>query len=383
VPPFLSPGGRTRSPPPVGLFQLATTPPLRYSWRALPGSSCPSRRTILHPAVKFAVSFAAGLLCVFVARTVARRWKIHNEPNPIVETHVEPVPYLGGVGVFIPFLVLLFVFFGAPWWVVLLALVAGALTFLGTYDDVRPVRVMVKFAIEVALIAAFYPLFVHTLDLHPDVVLIILGVIGIVVLGNGFNQVDVMDGLASGVSLFICLALFVMYQSPSSSGTMGAIAVAPLILAGLLGAFLVFNRPSATIYLGDGGSLPLGFVISIFLAVWIFDTYPWSVQEIVVAVSVISPVIFEVLLVSFHRAKRGWSVFQGSPDHFALRLVRAGWSVPRVLVTTLSVCAVLAASVGLLWLPALYSWAFAGVLVVFYGVAFWRLSKIEVPAITK
>jgi UDP-GlcNAc:undecaprenyl-phosphate GlcNAc-1-phosphate transferase len=293
------------------------------------------------------------------------------------------VPYLGGAGVFVPFLVLVFAIFGAPWWVVLLAVVAGALTFLGTYDDLRPVRVMVKFLIEVALVAAFYPLFVYVLGLRMDLVLIILGVVGIVVLGNGFNQIDVLDGLASGVSFFICLALFVMYQSPSSSGTLEGIAVLPLILAGLLGGFLAFNRPPASIYLGDGGSLPLGFTVSIFLAIWLFDTYPWSVPEVVVAGSVVSPVIFEVLLVSFHRSKRGWSIFQGSPDHFALRLVRAGWKVPRVLVTSLAVCAVLAASVGLLWLPALYSWIFAGVLLVFYAVLFWRLSKIEVPAITK
>jgi len=293
------------------------------------------------------------------------------------------VPYLGGVGVFIPFLVLLFVFFAAPWWVILLAAVAGTLTFLGTFDDLHPVKVMVKFLLEVALIALFYPLFVHVLGLRSDIVLVILGVVGIVVLGNGFNQVDVLDGLAAGVSFFICLALFVMYQSPSTSPTLEAIAVAPLILAGLLGGFLAFNRPPATIYLGDGGSLPLGFVVSVFLAVWIFDAYPWDVREIVVAGAVISPVIFEVLLVSFHRSKRGWSIFQGSPDHFALRLVRAGWKVPRVLVTTLAVCAVLAASVGLLWLPALYSWIFAAALVVFYGVAFWRLSLIKVPAITK
>ncbi|OGD75440.1 MAG: hypothetical protein A2Y64_07455 [Candidatus Coatesbacteria bacterium RBG_13_66_14] len=293
------------------------------------------------------------------------------------------MPYLGGAGVFIPFLILCFAFFGAPWWAVLLAAVAGTLTFLGTFDDLRPVKVKVKFLIEVALIALFYPLFVHVLGLRPDVVLIIVGVVGIVVLGNGFNQVDVLDGLAAGVSFFICLALFVMYQSPSSSGTLSGLAVAPLVLAGLLGGFLAFNRPPASIYLGDGGSLPLGFVVSVFLAVWIFDAYPWDVREIVVAGSVISPVIFEVLLVSFHRIKRGWSVFQGSPDHFALRLVRVGWSVPRVLVTALAVCAVLAASVGLLWLPPLYSWIFAGSLFVFYGVAFWRLSKIKVPAITK
>jgi len=293
------------------------------------------------------------------------------------------VPYLGGVGVFTPFILLLFLFFGAPRWVILLAAVSAALTALGTYDDLKPVRVMVKFLIEVALIAAFYPLLVHVLDLRMDIVLVILGAIGIVVLGNGFNQIDVLDGLVSGVSIFICLSLFVMYQSPSTSDALSSLATAPLILAGLLGGFLAFNRPPATIYLGDGGSLPLGFVISIFLAIWIFDTYPWNVQEIVVAGSIISPVMFEVLLVSYHRSKRGWSIFQGSPDHFALRLVRTGWSVPRVLLTTLGVCAVLAASVGLLWLPALYSWIFAGALICLYAAAFWRLSKIEVPAITK
>ncbi len=98
---------------------------------------------------------------------------------------------------------------------ILLAAVSAVLTALGTYDDLKPVRVMVKFLIEVALIAAFYPLFVNVLDLRMDFALVILGAIGIVVLGNGFNQIDVLDGLVSGVSIFICLSLFVMYQSPS------------------------------------------------------------------------------------------------------------------------------------------------------------------------
>ena len=220
---------------------------------------------ILHPAVIFAVSFAAGLVCVFFARTAARRWKIHNEPNPIVETHTQPVPYLGGAGVFLPFVVLVPVLFGAPWWAAVLAALAGALTFLGTFDDLRPVRVKVKFLIEVALVVILYPLVVHLLGLELNALLIIAGIVGIVVLGNGFNQVDVMDGLVSGVSLFICLALFVMYQSPSTQN-LSHLAALPLILVGLLGGFLAFNRPPATIYLGDGGSLPLGFLSLIHIS---------------------------------------------------------------------------------------------------------------------
>ncbi len=95
--------------------RLETTPSLRYSSRALEGfGTRTEENAILHPAIKFAVSFAAGLLCVFVARTIARRGKIHNEPNPIVETHTEPVHYLGGVSVFIPFILLPFHLFGAP-----------------------------------------------------------------------------------------------------------------------------------------------------------------------------------------------------------------------------------------------------------------------------
>lgn len=311
---------------------------------------------------------------MWTARLIARRTRFYNAPNPLVETHKRPVPYLGGVGVFIPFGILLLVFARFETWG--LVFLAGVFTLLvlGTIDDRRPLPWWAKLTAEIVIAGITLPLLISALDIKTNVILIIVGVAVIVVLTNGFNLIDVADGLAGGVGGVISLGIFAAFLFASD---LKPLAYASLLLTSVLVGFLIFNRPKASIYLGDGGSLPLGYTIGTLLVIWSLSSN-LNVPRVVFAFSLVSLICFEIVLISYHRARKGISVFKGSPDHFALRLVKYGWSVPRIVLVSVLLSLILSASLGLLWLPAFVSWIFLGLIIGFYAVCFWWLSRIKV-----
>ncbi len=333
--------------------------------------------TVLDRILKLLAAFLAGTAGVWLARTIARKLKLLSNPNPIVETHTEPVPYLGGAGIFLPYAVLLVLFSWFKAWALLFLAAVWILVILGTIDDLRPLPWWIKLAVEVVVVSIFLPLILDSLGIAIHPLFIALGVIAVLIITNGFNLIDVADGLASSAGGLIAIGLFAAFLFYSSRPSL---ALTPLLLAGVLGGFLIFNKPPATIYLGDGGSLPLGLATGTMLVVWFFSPKEdvMSVARPVIAFALTSPVLFEIALLCFHRIKKGKSPFQGSPDHFALRLVKRGWSGRRVLLTTLGVCAFLVASIALMWLPRFASWLYAGVLLAFYVASFIWLSKIKV-----
>lgn len=332
--------------------------------------------TVLYRILIFLAAFIVGTGSVWLVRTIARRLNLASDPNPIVETHIKPVAYLGGAGVFVPYGILIIAFSGFELWGILLAAGGWILLIMGTLDDLHLLPWWLKLAVETVLVSAFIPLFFASLGITLNPVSIILGIIAVVVITNGFNLIDVSDGLAAGVGGMISLGLFwaFLFYSPRP-----LLAIAPLLLTGVLGGFMVFNKPRASIFLGDGGSLPLGFAVGTILITWFYSSGP-SATRLIIVFSLASPILFEIALVSFHRIKKGKSPFRGSPDHFALRLIKKGWGIPKVLLTALEVCAFLVASVALMWLPRFISWIYAGMLIGFYAFSFIWLSRIKVDS---
>ncbi|MBD3286865.1 hypothetical protein GF359_09540 [candidate division WOR-3 bacterium] len=312
-----------------------------------------------------------GTFGVWLARFIARRTGFYNAPNPLVETHKKPVPYLGGAGVFIPFGILLIIFAGFETWVWVFLAGVFVLLVMGTLDDRRPMPWWIKLIVEVVVAGLTLPILVGILGIKANAILIILGAAAIVVLTNGFNIIDVSDGLAGSTGAVVSLGLFAAFLAASP---LSVLAATPLLLSCLLVGFFIFNRPKATIYLGDGGSLPLGYAISTLLVIWLLSV-PLSVPRVIAALSLVSLIIFEIVLVSWHRIRKGVSIFKGSPDHFALRLVKKGWGVPRILITSVLLTVVLTSSLGFLGLPVFVSWIYLGLLISFYAVSFWWLSR--------
>jgi UDP-GlcNAc:undecaprenyl-phosphate GlcNAc-1-phosphate transferase len=271
---------------------------------------------------------------------VANTFKIQDTPDGRLKKHKQATPYLGGLAVAAGF-VIAFSLLGTAECVDerALGVLAGGfmMLLLGLYDDLVNLRPSVKFLGQLLATAALYKagVGVHLAGLGPwaNLALTVLWVTGIT---NAFNIIDIMDGLAAGTACLAAVFLFVI------SVLLGNDAVVPfmaVVLAGALTGFLRFNFTPARIFLGDTGSLFIGFMMGALSMIVSYTTQnPLSVLAPVVLLAV---PIFEVVFVAFHRARKGIPFFRGSPDHFALRVTNAGASVRATVMGTYKASALL------------------------------------------
>jgi UDP-GlcNAc:undecaprenyl-phosphate GlcNAc-1-phosphate transferase len=166
-----------------------------------------------------------------------------------------------------------------------------------------------------------------------NLLLTVLWVTGIT---NAFNIIDVMDGMATGVACVAVAFLFLISAAVADDPLVPFMSVA---LAGSLLGFLRFNFPPARIFLGDTGSLFVGFIIAALSMVVSYSRY--NQIAIVTPVVLLAVPIFDTFFVAVHRARRGIPFFRGSPDHFALRLAHSGLGVRGTVLVSYCVGAAL------------------------------------------
>lgn len=278
-----------------------------------------------------------GASFTFLARRFALKHGIVNHPNPIVPQHTRPVAYLGGAGIFLA-LLLVFPAAGAeiPMRIVLGAFLAVS---VGLMDDLRPMSPLLKLGLQmaVAVTAVLSGLLPQVFDgVLPNAV---VAVTGIVVLFNAFNLTDVSDGLVPLLMIIGCTGLaFLGADPPFALGT-----------AAVTLGFFLFNRPDASIFLGDAGSHLLGFLA----AVLVFDPALGSLGHrpeaslFLGSAMCVGVPLFELVFLVVVRTGKGIPWYRGSPDHFALRLQKRGMSKNGVLRLAAS-AGVLSCAVGVL-----------------------------------
>jgi len=260
----------------------------------------------------------ACLLSVYLTplmRQAALRFGIVDRPDGRLKNQAEPVPYLGGLAVYIAFLVTLAFTFTFDREVLGLLLGGTLLLLLGLVDDfgvLSPkVKLMGQFLAAFVMVKAGIKVQIVFL---PDLVNIILSAFWIVAVTNAFNIIDIMDGLAAGVASICCLVL--SYVAIVNGRPV--IAMMTLSLAGAMIGFLRYNFSPAKIYLGDTGSLFIGCMIASICLIGSYTAH--NRIGILIPVVVLGVPLFDMLFVSYIRWRRGMSILLGSPDHFALRL---------------------------------------------------------------
>src|SRR5438445_2515364 len=201
--------------------------------------------------------------------------------------------------------------------------------------------------------------------------LTVLWMIGII---NAVNIIDVMDGLAGGVSVIAGLWLFVVALVNHDT----TVAVMLAALAGSLVGFLRYNLHPATIYLGDAGSLFVGLMLGALAMV--------SKYTVVNPVAVLAPVlilgvpVFDTLFVMYVRRLRGLPMFLGSLDHFALRLRQLRLSVHQVVGASYGASVALGgAALAMIFVATATALIIAGVAVLLAVVAAVWLTRVEMP----
>lgn len=279
--------------------------------------------------------------------------------------HVQPLPRLGGVAIFFSFLFSLTVAFllgllrpslgigiasvKSLWSILLPGVVVFA---LGVWDDMRPVSAYVKFGVQAIAAAMLFAFGLRILDLpvlfgHHQFSWFLslpLTILWVLAITNAFNLIDGLDGLAAGSALFSTLVVFVISLFSQSF----VVSLMTLALAGSILGFLRFNFNPATIFLGDCGSLFIGFMLSA-LALRGAQKAPTIIAVAIPVVSFGLPIL-ETTLSVLRRLIAGRPVFSADREHIHHKLLARGLSHRQVVIVLYAVSAIFALlSLFLLW----------------------------------
>ncbi len=321
----------------------------------------------------FVLALVVALYFVPVMRKAAIKWGVVDKPDGRLKTQREPVAYLGGIGVYVAFLLALsFVFEFSPQ--VLGLLLGGTIMLvIGLVDDFGVLLPYQKLAGQAlatfVLIKAGIYIKIEFLPIWVTIPMTFLWMLGVI---NAVNIIDIMDGLSSGVAFIVCLALLAV----SLINLNLTIAMLTVALAGSLLGFLIYNFHPAKIYLGDSGSLFIGLMLGALAMIGDYSSH--NTLAYVTPIFFLGVPIFDTLFVMVIRSRKGISPFLGSPDHFAIRLRKRGLSVRQVVILCYIITAILAIS-GILniYFSHMYTLAAVGVLFLAATIIGWWLSRIE------
>ena len=245
----------------------------------------------------------------------------------------EGVSYLGGLGIWIAFCAIwilrspIYGYLNKPGLGIILG--SALLVIFGIIDDYKKeLSVLNKFLVQIAATILLILFGIRTeiahIGLHLNLLITFLWVLGIT---NAFNHLDILDGLAAGIAAISAITFFLIALLNNNPAT-GILALA---LTGAILGFLRYNLSPAKVYMGNSGSHSLGFVLS---AIAIAISYAPLERKIALAcpILILSLPIYDTLFLMLRRLSKGHSIFQKSDDHFALRLLAAGYSKNKTLV---------------------------------------------------
>jgi UDP-GlcNAc:undecaprenyl-phosphate GlcNAc-1-phosphate transferase len=293
----------------------------------------------------FIISTFSSVALTPIIRRVCERAGWLDEPQDERRVHQRAVPRLGGVGIFISMMLSIAALSFVdnlltqsiyPYWSKLLVILGPAtlIFVLGVYDDMRGASAAFKFIFQALAATLFFVLggriealgipFTGNVELPLALsfALTLLWTIGVT---NAFNLIDGMDGLAAGSALFASLVILVVALVFGHA----MVAVIAIILSGALIGFLRYNFNPASIFLGDSGSLLIGFT----LATLSIQGSQKASTAIAVAIPILTfgvPVI-DTGFTLIRRFISGMPLLEGDREHIHHMLLDRGWSQRRVV----------------------------------------------------
>jgi len=270
----------------------------------------------------------AGAMCALLLsltltpliRMGAHRYGFVVQPR-VDRWHQKPTALFGGVGIFLAFAI--------PFAVLnehdrsLLFLMAGAtIVFgLGIVDDLYPVQPYVKLLVQI--VAAGLATYGDFVPVHGMTLLLIpLAIFGLVALTNAFNLLDNMDGLSAGIACIASFFLFLVSYTMQS----WMVALCAAILFGATLGFLFYNFNPATIFMGDSGSMFLGFTLAALTMKGNWEQATNLLLMVLAPLLILAVPIFDTTFVTLVRWMNGRAISQGGRDHTSHRLVAFGLS---------------------------------------------------------
>jgi len=303
----------------------------------------------------FCFSLILSLLLTPWAKKLAIKFKVLDYPGER-KLQDKPIPLLGGLAIFLAFLVtiavnllILFILKSSPAFFNLLPSALGTtlmrnfprflkvlpqligillggtvILLIGLIDDVKGLKPRTKILGQVVAILLLITLGVRITLFIPNFYIgSFITLIWMLAIINAFNLLDNMDGLSAGVGLIACLICSIVTCQQQQTFT----SIAIFAFAAALLGFLPYNFNPAKIFLGDAGSMFIGYMLAVLtiIASYYKEGFPTHLP-VVMPILILAVPIFDTLSVILIRIKRREPIFVGDNNHFSHRLVALGFS---------------------------------------------------------
>ncbi|UOO38598.1 undecaprenyl/decaprenyl-phosphate alpha-N-acetylglucosaminyl 1-phosphate transferase [Oscillospiraceae bacterium CM] len=309
-----------------------------------------STELFLQAGLAIAASFIITFAATPIVKSFAQRVGALDVPKDGRRMHSVPIPRLGGLAIFLGFLLSVVLFADIDRYVQGILLGSVVIVIVGVIDDIMPLPALVKFVVQIfaALIAVYHGIIINIVT-NPNIwsaseyfnfgfMAIPVTVLWIVAITNSVNLIDGLDGLAAGVSAISSLTMLII-------AVLVADVNVALMMAALFGScvgFLPYNKNPAKIFMGDTGALLLGYVLATVSIIGLFKFY--AIISFAVPFLVVGLPLFDTTFAFMRRLFSGRNPMSPDRGHFHHRLIDIGFSQKQAVAIAYAISGILGLS---------------------------------------
>ena len=281
------------------------------------------------------ITFLTSFILVFIVKKVAVHINAMDIPNER-KVHKKPMPRIGGLAIFFAFL-MGYMLYGTLSTQMLSVLIGGfVLVITGIIDDIKPIPARYKFLCQIvaaAIVVIYGKLYFNNITLLGQVwtfapwINMVLSMFFIVGAINAINLIDGLDGLSSGISSIYFLTIAILGFILNNLG--GLDIILSLIMLGSTLGFLAHNFPPAKIFMGDTGSMFLGFMIAVIALLGYKVT---TITSLIIPILLLFIPIFDTLIAIFRRLLKHESIGTPDKEHLHHQLLRMTSSPTKTII---------------------------------------------------
>ncbi|MFH1226583.1 MAG: MraY family glycosyltransferase [Planctomycetota bacterium] len=266
------------------------------------------------------IALFLGVLITFIL-AIGSAYYLEKRGQPVSWLPSEVYNYLPGVFKMLPLLSVIF-------------LAGTAMFFLGLYDDMKALSARTKLLFQIIILTFLvvnglsFSLFLDKYGIAGRIISGAITVGWLVIVTNSFNLLDHMDGLSGGISAIVA-GIFLVVALQTGQDFIASFLAA---IAGACVAFVLFNFHPARIFMGDAGSLFIGYLIAILTVLFTFYKESYPLYSIFTPLLVVAIPVFDTMAVVIIRLRNRKPIFKGDMNHFAHRLVALGMTVPHAVM---------------------------------------------------
>ncbi len=261
------------------------------------------------------ITLVSSFVLVFLAKKIAKHVNAIDEPN-YRKVHKIPIPRLGGLAIFGSFLIGYILYGEITTQMISILIGSFIIIMLGFIDDINSIPARYKFLVQTiaaSIVVIYGQTYFNEISLlglnfnFPTYINMGISILFIVAIINAINLIDGIDGLAAGMCSinFLTISIIALISSQLN----GLDVILSVIMLGATLGFLVHNFPPASIFMGDSGSMFLGFMLSV---ISLLGFKMATITSLIVPLLILSIPILDTILAIFRRMLKGENI--GTPD---------------------------------------------------------------------